>query len=288
LTDPARRTVQYHYSERGNPANSLTSVTDVMGKTTLFDYSNNDLTTIADPNGNVTTISYLTGDKVSTITDATLQGKIIFAYNSGNTVVTDRNGHNTTYSIDTTNPTNPYTINKVTDANGHNKKTTFDANLDVTNYSDALNDQSIFSFDANNRLNKVQDANGAATSYTYLPSGNNLFYPLTQKDPQANVTTYAYDTNGNMTSATDNGSGGKGLHYAYNANGTIKSITQDVNSTFQNVTTLGYDSKGNLTSVTPPNTNGSTLKPYTLTVDANTSRVNSVIDGNNHLYLRQL
>ncbi|MFL5666281.1 MAG: RHS repeat-associated core domain-containing protein, partial [Ktedonobacteraceae bacterium] len=35
-----------------------------------------------------------------------------------------------------------------------------------------------------------------------------------------------------------------------------------------------------LIKVTPPNTNGSTLKPYTLTVDANTSRVTAVTDGN--------
>jgi len=280
FTDPAGRTMQYNYGERGNPANSLTSVTDVMGKTTMFDYRNNDLTTITDPNGNVTTINYLTGDKVSTITDATQQGEILFAYNSGNTVFTDRTGHNTTYYIDTTNLTNPYTINKVTDAHGHNKKTTFDANLDVTNYSDALNDQSISSFDANNRLNSVQDANGAATSFTYPSSGNNLFYPLTQKDPQSNQTNYAYDSNGNLTSAVNN-STGKGLTYTYNqspANGVITKIT-DANGS---ATTFGYDAHWNLTSVTPPNSNGSTLKPYTLTVDPNTSRVNSVIDGNNH------
>ncbi len=217
---------------------------------------------------------------MSTITDATQQGKILFAYNSGNTVFTDRNGHNTTYYIDTTNPTNPYTINKVTDAHGHNKSTTFDANLDVTNYSDALNNQSIFSFDANNRLNSAQDANGAATSFTYPSSGNNLFYPLTQKDPQGNQTNYAYDSNGNLTSAVNN-STGKGLTYTYNqspANGVITKIT-DANGS---ATTFGYDAHGNLTSVTPPNTNGSTLKPSTLTVDPNTSRVNSVIDGNNH------
>ncbi len=277
FTDPAGRTVQYNYGERGNPANSLTSVTDVMGKTTMFDYSYNDLTTITDPNGNVTTMSYLTGDKVSTITDATQQGKILFAYNSGNTVFTDRNGHNTTYYINTSNPTNPYTINKVTDAHGHNKSTTFDANLDVTNYSDALNDQSISSFDANNRLNSVQDANGAATSFTYPSSGTNLFYPLTQKDPQGNQTNYAYDSNGNLTSAVNN-STGKGLTYTYNQNGTIASMT-DANG---NLTTYSYDAHGNLIKVTPPATNGSTLKPSTLTVDPNTSRVNSVIDGNNH------
>ncbi len=217
---------------------------------------------------------------MSTITDATQQGEILFAYNSGNTVFTDRNGHNTTYYIDTTNPTNPDTINQVTDAHGHNQKTTYDANLDVTTYNDALNDQSIFSFDANNRLNSTQDANGAATSFTYPSSGTNLLYPLTQKDPQGNQTNYAYDSNGNLTSAVNN-STGKGSTYTYNqspANGVITKIT-DANGS---ATTFGYDAHGNLTSVTPPNTNGSTLKPSTLTVDPNTSRVNAVTDGTNH------
>ncbi|MFL5692144.1 MAG: hypothetical protein ACJ795_10085, partial [Ktedonobacteraceae bacterium] len=36
LTDPAGRTVQYHYGERGNLASTLTSVIDVRGKTTSF------------------------------------------------------------------------------------------------------------------------------------------------------------------------------------------------------------------------------------------------------------
>src|SRR5258708_6129878 len=85
----------------------------------------------------------------------------------------------------------------------------------------------VFSIDGKNDLNSVQDANGAATSYTYLSSGNNLFYPLTQKDPQGNQTNYAYDSNGNMTSATNN-STGKGLTYTYNhspANAVITKIT---------------------------------------------------------------
>ncbi|MFL5627424.1 MAG: RHS repeat-associated core domain-containing protein [Ktedonobacteraceae bacterium] len=275
LSDPAGRTVQYHYGERGNLANTLTSIIDVRGNTTSFDYSGSDLTSITDPVGNVTTISYLTGDKVGTMTDAT-GAPITFAYTSGNTVVTDRNGHPTTYTYDPS-----LKVTAVKDALGHSKSTQFDANYNVTQYGDALNDFStfVFSSDGRNNLNAIKDGNGAATSFTYPTSGtSNLFYPLTQTDPQGHQTTYAYDSNGNLKSAIDT-STAKGLTYTYNANGTIATMT-DADG---NVTTYGYDAHGNLIKVTPPATNGSTLKPYTLTVDATTSRVTAVTDGNGNL-----
>jgi RHS repeat-associated protein len=280
LTDPAGRTVHYTYNERGNPVNSLTSVTDVMGKTTTFDYSGGDLTTITDPLGNVTTISYLTGDKVGTITDATKQGQLLFAYNSTNTVVTDRNGHNTTYNYDT-NTSHQFMISSVKDALGNSKSTQYDANFNVNTYSDALSDTTTYSYsqDGKNNLNSVQDGTFATTKYTYPTSGtSNLYYPLTQTDPQGHQTNYAYDSNGNLTSAIDN-STQKGLKYTYNSNGTIATMTDADGS----VTTYGYDAHGNLIKVTPPATNGSTLKPSTLTVDANTSRVTAVTDGNGNL-----
>jgi uncharacterized protein RhaS with RHS repeats len=93
-----------------------------MGKITTFNYTGKDLTSLTDPLGNVTTISYVTGDKVNTITDATAQGKILFAYSSTNTVVTDGNGHTTTYSYDT-NTSHPSMISSVMDALGHSKST---------------------------------------------------------------------------------------------------------------------------------------------------------------------
>jgi YD repeat-containing protein len=248
-----------------------------MGKITTFNYTGKDLTSLTDPLGNVTTISYGSGDKVNTITDATAQGKILFAYNSTNTVVTDGNGHTTTYTLDT-NPSHPSMISSVMDALGHSKSTQYDANFDVNTYGDALSDTttSTYSQDGKNNLNSVQDGTGASTSYTYPASGSShLFYPLTQKDPQSHVTSYSYDSNGNLTSAIDT-STTKGLRYTYNSNGTIATMT-DADG---NLTTYGYDSHGNLINVTPPTTNGSTLKPSTLTVDASTSRVNSIIDGN--------
>jgi YD repeat-containing protein len=213
LTDPAGRTVHYTYNERGNPVNSLTSVTDLMGKTTTFDYSGGDLTTITDPLGNVTTISYLTGDKVGTITDATKQGQLLFAYNSTNTVVTDCNGHNTTYYYDT-NTSHQFMIASVQDALGNSKTTNYDANFNVTQYGDALKDLSnfVFSSDGRNNLNSVADGTNATTSFTYASSGSNLYYPLTQKDPQGNQTNYTYDSNGNLTTAINTGSN-KGLTY---------------------------------------------------------------------------
>ena len=175
-------------------------------------------------------------------------------------------------------------ISSVKDALGNSKSTQYDANFNVNTYSDALSDTTTYTYsqDGKNNLNSVQDGTFATTKYSYPTSGNsNLYYPLTQTDPQGRQANYTYDSNGNLTSALDN-SNSMGLHSSYNPDGTVSKITQDVNSKTQNVTTFGYDSHGNLTTVTPPNTNGSTLKPSTFNVDANTSRVNSVTDGNTH------
>jgi len=268
VIDPSGRVIKYGYNGNGNPTNSFTSLTDASGAVTTFNYSGGDLISITDPLGNTTQITYLNGDKVGTITDATGKGTITFTYNSGNTVVTDRNGNNTTYTYN-----QQLQVTKVTDPLGHNESTTYDANYDVSQYMDSLGDQTNFVFNTGtNTLHSAADGNKATTTFTYpTPGSQNQYYPLSQTDPQNNTTNYAYDSNGNLLSAT-NKTTNTGLTYTYNSNGTINTQT-DADG---NVTTFGYDSEGNLTSVTPPSTLGKT----TLVVDPQTSRVKSVTDGN--------
>jgi len=274
LTDPASRTVKYGYGERGNPANSFTTLTDTLGKTTLFDYSGADITAVTDPLSNVTQVSYLTGDKVHQITDATGH-TLTFTYNSGTTVVQDRNGNNTTYTYNTL-----LQVTAVKDALNHTRTTSYDANYDVSQYQDSLSDLSVFTFstDGKNNLDSVsigKNGVGPTSSFGYPSSGNNLYYPQSSTDAQGNPTTFAYDNNGNLTSATNTKTSGK-VQYFYNANGTVsKSIDPD-----NNVTLFGYDTNDyNLTSVTPQ----SPLGGETLTYFPSNplSRVKCVTDGNN-------
>jgi len=141
---------------------------------------------------------------------------------------------------------------------------------------DPLSDFSNFVFSTdghNNMLTDSKGANGsdtgAKTTYTYPSSGNNMYHPTSQVDPQGNETDYTYDSNGNPLTITYHKTG-KTLTYTYNSNGTVATQT-DFDG---NKTTFGYDSKGNLSSVTPPSPLGKT----TLTVDA-LSRESSVTDG---------
>ncbi len=275
FTDPSGRLIQYGYNERGNPTNSFTTLTDASGATTKFDYSGGDLISITDPMGNVTTISYLTGDKVGTITDATGTNSITFTYNSGTTVVTDRDGNPTTYTWNVNEPEQDIVTN-VTDALGHPQSNTYDPNYNMTSYTDGESDLSVFNFNpGTNTLGSALDGNNATTVFGYpTPGSQNQYYPLNQTDPQGNQTDYVYDSNGNLKSATNHVTH-TGLTYNYNSNGTIKNET-DADGNF---TSFGYDSEGNLQTVTPPAPLGGT----TLKVEPLTSRVKTVTDGNGNV-----
>src|SRR5260370_24205644 len=112
ITDSASRTYQYGYDSNSN----LTSYTDPNNKVTNYSYNSNlQMSQVKDPNGNVINFTYGTNypqplTRVSYV-DPSCSGGVCntnFAYNSGagpctssgiwmNTVVTDPNGHNTTY-----------------------------------------------------------------------------------------------------------------------------------------------------------------------------------------------
>ncbi len=274
FTDPSSRLVTFSYNERNNPTNSFTTLTDASGAATKFDYSGGDLLTVTDPMGNATSITYYDGDKVHTITDA-MGNTITFVYNStnGTTQVTDRDSHTTTYTWNVNEP-NQYCVTLVTDPLGHTQSNQYDANYDMTQYQDGLSDTSVFNFNAGtNTLHSVADGNGATTSFGYpTPGSQNQYYPQNQTDPQGNQTDYAYDSNGNLQSATNHVTH-TGLSYNYYPNGTIKTETDADN----NVTTFTYDPQtgGNLIAVTPP----SPLGAISLTFDPQNSRVKSVTDG---------
>jgi RHS repeat-associated protein len=270
IKDSTGRTTTYAYS---NPYLDLISLTNPNNEVTQFGYDSSDrVTSITDPNGKQTLVSYSSTGQVTQITDANT-GQTKFTYNSGNTVVTDANTHATTYTYNS-----QLQVTKTTDANNHSRTSTYDStNYNVTQTGDALSDFSNFTFSSDGRNNVTSDTlgvngseSGAKTTFGYPSSGNNLYSPLSQTDPSGNVTSFAYDTNGNLTSAKDNNTGHT-LVYTYNANGTV-ATQKDANG---NLTTFGYDSKGNLTSITPPSPLGKT----TLTVDG-LSRVSSVTDGN--------
>ncbi len=284
LSDQFGNSVHYGYDAN----NHLTSITDRNGKQTTYGYTGDLLTSITDALTHKTTIQYVSGtSQVSQITAADT-GTIQYAYHASTdsacsniepngqtalpcTVVTDQNGHSTTYLYN-----GQWQVPYTKDARGIVSSQTFDATTyNITQQQDALSNLNTFTFsqDGFNNLTTAADGSGSVITFGYNTSGGTPYYPMNEKTARTGSTStqndFSYDGNGNLTSAVDD-STKKGLTYAYNSNGTVASQT-DADG---NKTTYSYDSKGNLTTITPPGPVGQT----TLTYDS-LSRVATETDG---------
>ena len=267
FTDSTNRTVKqgYTYNTPGGGL-WLSSITNANNETTNYTYNTQDqVMTITDPLNNKTTFTYTTSGQVATITDAN-NGLTRFTYDASNnsacsglaspaepcTVVTDPNGHTTTYAYN-----GNLQVNAALDALGHLTSSTVNAlTYNVTASTDALSSQSSYNYDNNNDLLSETDGSKASTTFTYPSSINGsqaqnvLYQPLTQttavNSNTNSVTNYQYDNNGNVLSSIDKASN-HGSSYTYNADGTASSMTDGDT----NVTLYGYDTNGNLTTDYP-------------------------------------
>ncbi len=297
ITDPAGRQYQYGYT-----GNNLTSYTDPWLKVTRFGYdttNNNDLIQVTDPVGNITKLTYVNptgieGDhRVASITRVTNPGTgagylTSYAYNSGNTVVTDPNNHQTTYYYDSQNR-----VTKVVDALGHSRQTSYTSNSNVQNLTDGLSAVTQLTYDNNNNLSQIQSPSSsqgqtaASTRFGYQAPGQ-TYLPSSRTDAQGNCRAFSYDTAGNLqnvydgqSSPCDGHTGGASYTNAYQGdngtncgakNGELCSSTDPKGYK----TTYGYDTYGNPTAITPP----AVTPPLSTTITYDgISRVTSVTDG---------
>ena len=174
ITDPLQRSVKYSYDADGE----LNSIIDQNGKVTQFGYSNGTLTSITDALSNTTNIAYNSNGLVGAISDP-LHNETNFAYYSGSasqctalqsntnacTTVTDANNHTTTYAYDT-----GFKVSEVKDASGNTTSTTYSPDNNVQQYTDGLQDQTVFSFTVSNghsNLASATDGNGSKTLFGY-------------------------------------------------------------------------------------------------------------------------
>lgn len=271
ITDPAGRTTNYTYATGGD----LTTFQDANGKNTQYAYNANDqLSQIIDPNGNTVNFTYGTTypyhlTQIGYVNTTCSGGSCNtgFAYNSGvgsctstgvfgNTVVTDADGHATTYCYD-----NQGRVNQVIDAKGNKPATSYTSNNNVQTYADGANPNSPTSFTydpTTNNLTNAAEPTGANQAWGYgKVSGDPAFYPDTYTDAQGNAYTYGYSSSSNLTSVK-NSSNGATWTATYNSNGTVAS-NKDANL---NVTSYTYDSAGNLTRITYPSPLGAVNMTY--------------------------
>jgi RHS repeat-associated protein len=236
VTGPDGSTTSLTYDARGNLTHAVAPASLNADKTLVYDSMNN-VTSVTDARGKVTTYGYDGSGNNTTITQ---DGVTVatYTYNSAGQITTFKDGRNneTTY--------------------------TYDTNGNVGSETDALGDKTTYSYDAAGRMTlkvdprgNVQgaDPNDYKTIYTYDGAGRTL----TETDPLGHVTTYAYDDAGNQTSVTDPDN--HATSYSYDADGRVLTET----AANGGVTTYTYDAAGNKLTEKNPNN-----KTTTYTYDA--------------------
>ncbi|MGN9906988.1 DNRLRE domain-containing protein [Phytohabitans sp. LJ34] len=207
LNDPnGARTVDYGYTTAPSGAVKLTSVVDAEGNTTAYGYDSSDrLNRITDPEGGEIRIAYDGENRVTSLTREMGAADFVttFAYTdnlpgAGNdqTVVTDANGHETTYRYDSGNR-----VTSVTNAKAQTENTTFDTNSNVTEVTDAAGEATTFAYDTTrNNPTSAQIPTGAQWTATYDTGGPGIvpFRPRTDTDPQTRRRTHTWNANGDL------------------------------------------------------------------------------------------
>ena len=207
-------------------AGNLKTVKDALNHTTTYTYDAlGNLTQIVNPDGSATQYAY---DKL---------GRIVST--------TDALGNTTAYTYDANgNQTS------ATDAEGNTTSYTYDAAGQLVSSADPSGSVASYTYDGLGRNTSVtlSNASGTAsttTSTTYSIETNNgvRYNVVTQYDALGNATVSTYDVYGDLLSVQQ---GTAITTYAYNSEGQLLSQTDALNHTTQ----YAYDYLGNLASVT--------------------------------------
>jgi RHS repeat-associated protein len=316
VKDTSGRFTRVNHTTGSDP--KITSIVDSANRTTTYTRNGSgQLTKIDKPGGAVTTMTYDTTGRLATLTVPSAPGTTTitfgyntahkvtritqkstsptygnkadvvtaFAYNSGNTVVTNPNGKASTYAYD-----NQGRVTSTKDPLNRTRSQTWTANSDVQTSTDALasgstpGNQTKNDYDGLNNATRTQLPTGAAASAVYAAgagcasSGGSAFQVKCSTDANGNSATYSYDAAGNQTKATDDSTGAATFEKTFEkwdrslCGGWAGQVcsAKDGNG---NLTSYVYDTTGNLTKVTPPAPQGPTSYAYDTL-----SRVTSVTD----------
>jgi RHS repeat-associated protein len=264
----------------GSPLSSLVT-------TSTYDPTFNKPTSITDPRGLVTTMSYDgSGNVTSVIADAgNFNARTNFAYNGIGQVLTTKDpiGSTTQFTYDnvgnitsTTRDAGGNGLNQVTsfsytpvgdvatatDPNGNVTTSTYDAARRLLTTTSPASPaapsgvETTLSYDADGRVLQNQQSAGGTTlrttSATYTPTGK----PKTTTDANGNVTRFSYDALDRLVSTTD--AMGRVTTTVYD---TLGRQTQVINPAIQAMPLLAqaYTPNGRLASLTDANTNATSF-----------------------------
>ena len=184
----------YTYDENGN----VISTADYAKQQSSFEYSDNNLTKVINPNGTEYTYEY---DDNKNLTKASSNIGVSYNYSydshgnsTGATVTAD--GTDETITSSATYQNNGNFPSTVTDSRGNTTTYTYDTARGLqTGITDALGNSTTYSYNSlNDRLNSVTNGN-STVSYSYKNDGslNNI------TSPSGTVYNFAYDEFGNTT-----------------------------------------------------------------------------------------
>ncbi len=289
-TSPERDMIAYTYSP--DVAQNLEQVkltakpgSSLMPLTTTYSYDPvfNKPTTITDPLGLVTTMSYdsVTGNLVSLIADANnLKATRHFGYNSVGQLVsaTDPVGVMTQFTYDAFG--NQTSV--IRDPHGLNQRTTlaYDSLGDVISITDPNGNTATSGYDADRRVVTVtlpgtQAAPaGLTTHLTYDPDGRLLQTQQSANGAVLTQTFASYTLTGKTASTTD--ANGNPTRFAYDAADRLSSVTDAAGR----VTGYGYDAMSRQTQVLNATIQASPLLQYSYTPDGLQA---SLTDGNSNV-----
>lgn len=263
------RTVQYGYDSNAD----LTSVTDVMGRTTTYTYQSHLLTRITDPLGQIVEETayetpYLASSRAIS---QTLQGgrRLELAYLDTTTVITTTGVDNQqdVEIIDyaPSNTVAAQTLNGITvqeaahdgnfspdqfaDANGNTTTTRFNRAGQLERLTNALGETTAISYDSANRPITITDTLNRRTAMAYDANNNliRLTTGITTTFPQGFTTIYTYT---NSYLSEQQGPNGVVMRYDRNPDGQVITATVGYGTSDAQVTAYGYDSLGRVVTTT--------------------------------------
>ena len=245
-TDPlGRLALKTTYDDAGR----VLSQTDATGKAVTVNTDNTTKKqTIKDRNGNTTVYDFDDRGNVTRVVDAA-GGTTQYAYdaNDNEIEVTDALGRKTTRSYDAFG-----NVTSETDPAGRVTKTAFNAQGNVSTITDAAGNITTNGYNASGDLTAITDAAGKAFGMGYSPTGS----LSSMTDKAGNATRYTYaKINGTTLKQSETAPDGTVTTYAYDSAGNVASTTRAiVTQPGQPATTVvdktSYDAKGNVTSRT--------------------------------------
>lgn len=279
------RTVTYGYDTANQ---QLTSITDTGGAVTTFSWDGaGNLVSINDPSSTVVMFAYDSTRRVTSVEKGSATGTRAvtrFTYpSSTQTLVASPNTDqgqpvsavpHVTYTLDGTDR-----VTQAVDELGRTRKTTYTPMADIATATSAGGGVTTNTYGANagESLTKVASPTGATASLSYTAGSLNPYAPTGSVDAQSNSSAITYDGAGNPASTTNSGTGAV-AKVSYRLAGTAGAGTLATSTDpAGKVTNYGIDTTTNqITSITPPA--GAGLGTTTLTWDGY-GRLKTVTDG---------